>query len=116
MKLSTVFPVSKRTFVNRGEKCYLIHHPFLNHPHPMRQDLACISRARVIDGHFIFLPSTNNHTNTCHLLADCRPCADLFSLMSFDSSLVLPVVVERMELKKLILWTGVLFVIDCLIE
>jgi len=39
--------------------------------------------------------------------AFCR--SPIVSLMSFDSSLVLPMVVERMEWKIGILWTGFLY-------
>ncbi len=77
-------------------------------------DLAWSSRLRAIDGCFVFLPFPNTHqsfhTSGCLLLtkllvqngqkpipALCR--STILSLMSFDSSLVLPMVVERLEWK-----------------
>lgn len=69
-----------------------------------------------LDGHFMYLQFLNNHTNSCYLLtkllADAfQPCAALqsFSLMFFHSSLVLPIMLERLEWKKSILKTGVLY-------
>lgn len=71
--------------------------------------------------YFIFL---NNCTNSCQLLtklvADglvvlcCISAVSrstVFSLMSFDSCLVLPMAVERLESKTLILWVGVIRII-----
>ncbi len=65
---------------------------------------------------FVFLPFPNNLSNSCllltKLLADglvailalCR--STILSLTSFDSSLVLPMVAERLEWKIQILRTG----------
>ncbi len=90
---------------------------FLNHPYPMRWDLAWSSRPRAIDGYFLFLPFPNNRTNSCLLLtklfADVlvahSSLVQILSPMSFDSSLVLPMVVESLEWKIQILWTAVFY-------
>lgn len=59
------------------------------------------SRPREISGHFIFLPFLINHINSCHLLI--KIVAD-----SLKGRVYNPLVVERLERKKRILWTGVL--------
>ncbi len=93
----------------------LIPHLSHDHSYPMWQDLARNSRPKPIDGCFVFLPFPNNRTNSrlllTKLLADglvaipalCR--STILSLMSFDCSLVLPMVVERLEWKIQILWS-----------
>lgn len=64
------------------------------------------SRPREISGHFIFLPFLINHINSCHLLI--KIVADSLKANSSLVKVYNPLVVERLERKKRILWTGVL--------
>lgn len=76
------------------------------------QDFAWSPRPRAIASHFIFLPFSKNCTNSCHLLTKL-----LAGLVAYSSRmqvycivpLVFPLLVERLELKKLFWWTGLMY-------
>ena len=82
-----------------------------------RWDLALISNLRANNGPFVFLPFLNNHSNCCLLLT--KFLADGLVAFSrlvqvYDLSLIFfsssfPMMVKRLEGKRLILWTGVFY-------
>lgn len=103
--LVMVVPTAFRSLINSSHVVlglYLSH----DHHHSMRQELAWSSTQRVTNGHFIFLPSSHQASCWC-FCCPFQPCA---GLQSFPwCPLIALVVVERLEWKKLILWTGGLY-------
>lgn len=90
-----------------GVICHLSH----DHSYPMRQALAWSFRLSVTNGYFFHFWIIGPTVVTFSLMVLqtiptlCR--STTLSLLSFDSSLVLPIVVKRLEWKESILWTGV---------
>ncbi|MEQ2221686.1 hypothetical protein ILYODFUR_018249 [Ilyodon furcidens] len=79
-------------------------------PQPTWKDPAQSYKLRMIHCHFILAAFLNIYTGWCW--SPCHPCVDLhrgaWSFVSFDSSLVLFMAVERLERKKFILCIYVL--------